>query len=767
MYRQDGNASATQHPHHLSATTPSSSFSQTAFPSPLFAVDADLQTTPQQPRASHNETLRQPSPDQRASTGQPQGLMQPPSTVSPQIRRATPMQSASGQPYGRSLPSRDVTANSIADAYVQFILYCNPQFDANTDTELLRSTFNSPPKSEEKEFETYRLWELLQKLEAKEIKTWSQLALDLGVEPPDVSKGQSAQKVQQYSVRLKRWLRAMHLDSFFEYLLGRQHVYFTDLPPPDDPYPEGGRDGVMIEEDLAVRSLDPSFKPKRGRKRKSDVDHNANSEADSGTKRQRRGVYGESMSAYPASAHPDGRRGDPWAQNYDRWANRAETPQTAAAATAPSHLRWKLQDGSQDVSTPHPMTALPTSMSAHIDAALNANDGKSSTRKRRRHYPAISSAWPSSSTPGGKLKGRPSASRNVQDGPYNTFPADPANERMSASANTMTPEPAHTIDGRFTASMPPPDLRRQSEGRPGKLSLQVPQHQGNPVVRLPTPPAPRVLVNGESDDSHGRSIAQPARQRVMEEMQPDDREIPGFAFEALKRILTSDLLRADLIGRRNRLSGEEAKRLADAILQRLGIPREDTDLPKDDIARLTAASWLGLGEQLNVPLGPATGSPKKITVTRFRTDAEGYEEIVSASHDADGEDVREIFDLSWTVSMAGCTGSFTLNGLNLSQRREADTEDPHDRMLRKFMADAKALRLRDAAGDHLTRAMREVGEPNAGFLGLGHDDESAGGAGPADWKAKYQALEFSARMAYGEMGRLKEEVLQRVLDVLL
>ncbi|KAF2767512.1 hypothetical protein EJ03DRAFT_276019 [Teratosphaeria nubilosa] len=677
------------------------------------------------------------------------------------------MQNSSGQPYGRSLPSRDVTADNIADAYVQFILYCNPQFDADVETGLLRSSFNSPPKSEDKEFDTYRLWELLQKFESKEIKTWGQLALDLGVEPPDVGKGQSAQKVQQYSVRLKRWMRAMHLDAFFEFLFGKQHVYFTDLPPPDDPYPEGGRDGVVIEEDLALRALDPSFKPKRGRRRNSDADQNADGPADSGRKRQRVGRYGESMSAYPASAHPDGHRGDSWAQNYSGWDDRAGAPQTAVAATAPSNLRWKLQDGSQKMSTPHPMTAQQTSMSAHIDAAFDANDGKPSIKKRRRHYPALSSAWPSSNTPGGKLRGRPPASRNVQDGPYNTFPADPANERMSGSANTMTPEPAHVMDGRFTASMPPPNIRRQSEGRPGKLSLQVPQHQGNPVVRLATPPAPRVLVNGESDDSDGRSIAQSARQRVMEEMQPDDREIPGFAFEALKRILTSDLLRADLIGRRNRLSGEEAKRLADAILQRLGIPREDTDLPKDDIARLTAASWLGLGEQLNVPLGPATGSPKKITVTRFRTDAEGYEEIVSASPDTEGEDVREIFDLSWTVSMAGCTGSFTLNGLNLSQRREANTEDPHDKMLRKFMAEAKELRLRDAEGDHLTRAMREVGEPNAGFLGLGHDDETADGAGPADWKAKYQALEFSARMAYGEMGRLKEEVLQRVLDVLL
>ena len=70
------------------------------------------------------------------------------------------------------------------------------------------------------------------------------------------------------------------------------------------------------------------------------------------------------------------------------------------------------------------------------------------------------------------------------------------------------------------------------------------------------------------------------RQRVAENLQPADREMPGFAFEALKRVLTNDLLRADLVGRQKRLTGEEAKRLADAVLQRLGVPRQDTEESK-------------------------------------------------------------------------------------------------------------------------------------------------------------------------------------------
>lgn len=103
----------------------------------------------------------------------------------------------------RGLPSRQVTDETIDDAFVSFILYCNPAIPFDTDTTELRKIFRVPPKSDGKNFSTFTLFELIRKLELKEIKTWAQLALDLGVEPPALDKGQSAQKVQQYAVRLK------------------------------------------------------------------------------------------------------------------------------------------------------------------------------------------------------------------------------------------------------------------------------------------------------------------------------------------------------------------------------------------------------------------------------------------------------------------------------------------------------------------------------------------------------------------------------------
>jgi hypothetical protein len=101
------------------------------------------------------------------------------------------------------LPSREVTADTIEDAYVDFILHCNPAVPPDADSAALREAFRTPPKSGGKSFSTFHLFELIRQLEAKELKTWAELALKLGVEPPDQDKGQSSQKIQQYAVRLK------------------------------------------------------------------------------------------------------------------------------------------------------------------------------------------------------------------------------------------------------------------------------------------------------------------------------------------------------------------------------------------------------------------------------------------------------------------------------------------------------------------------------------------------------------------------------------
>lgn len=125
---------------------------------------------------------------------------QPVFTASPTATRNVVPRSPSARPM---LPPRNVTSATFEETYVQFILYCNPAVPPDTDTAALRDAFQTPPKSGGKTFNTFHLFELIKQLEAKELKTWAELALKLGVEPPDQDKGQSSQKIQQYAVRLK------------------------------------------------------------------------------------------------------------------------------------------------------------------------------------------------------------------------------------------------------------------------------------------------------------------------------------------------------------------------------------------------------------------------------------------------------------------------------------------------------------------------------------------------------------------------------------
>lgn len=121
-------------------------------------------------------------------------------SVSPAPQHGTQRLAPAFTPQDRSLPSKDVTDETIDDAYVAFILYCNPSVPLDTDTTELRKVFRQPPKSDGKTFNVFHLMELIEKFERKDIKTWTKLAIELGVERTAES---SAQKVQQYAVRLK------------------------------------------------------------------------------------------------------------------------------------------------------------------------------------------------------------------------------------------------------------------------------------------------------------------------------------------------------------------------------------------------------------------------------------------------------------------------------------------------------------------------------------------------------------------------------------
>ncbi|KAL9076058.1 MAG: hypothetical protein Q9157_003786 [Trypethelium eluteriae] len=468
-------------------------------------------------------------------------------------------------PQDRKLPSKDVSDETIDDAYSEFILYCNPSFPPNADTTELRKAFRAPPKSDGKSFNIFNLFELIRKYNNKDIKTWTQLALELGVEPPSTEKGQSTQKVQQYSVRLKRWMRAMHVDAFFEFLLDKPHVYYTHIPPADMPRPENGRDGVILEEDLAIRAIDPSYRPKRGRRKLDEQEDENERTMTPAIARRPNTEAGFSPhpfsaqpmsafppSAYPVSAHPDD--GDRYTITQDQWPGSAVTPHPASqnpntklltphsaiTASTPQHLRWRFhnQNANDGPQSAHPLSAQPMSAVTPTtglppDSALDEPQSAvtptaDKPRKRRRHGPAVSSAWSSSThTPSGKLRGRPPSNRSVRDGPFVTFPANPQRDEAPTidlrtsetplaerpEVGAMNPPPASAIE---TEHDPFSEQQRQASeqitsaggsGTPAsagpsgraKLSLQVPRHTGGPVQQISGPQPPTLLVNGDPE----------------------------------------------------------------------------------------------------------------------------------------------------------------------------------------------------------------------------------------------------------------------------
>ncbi|KAJ5787690.1 hypothetical protein N7457_002680 [Penicillium paradoxum] len=505
--------------------------------------------------------------------------------------RHQPMKDSTDQADSRVLPSRDITDETIDDAYVSFILYCNPNVPSSVDTSELRKTFRCLPRSDGKSFNIFTLYGLIRRrLQNEELKTWIQLAIELGVEPPCLEKKQSTQKVQQYTVRLKRWMRAMHIDAFFEYCMGLPHVYYTQLPP-SGPFVSESRDGVALEEDLALRALVPQWKPKRGRKRVED----RYAEEDKIVKRpqldtsvgalQQGSFQPHSVtfpqSAIPFSAFPDDMESnDPW------MAATSSFPNGSGSEQQGQDLRWRLPErdtspSSYPQSAIVPRNSLPSDvlMSAEPRSAVTPSTGEKS-RSRRRHGPAVSSAWPNSNgLSTGKGRGRP-PNKGSSSGSFSTFQINPSRE-SSQAPHTDTQPLAHSLDTNTSQPFQTPPYNQTptpiAQGRPNKLQLQVPQHSGAPV-RLATPP--RLVVNGingavvagsegsissrqhPTTDTSNNSIPS----QTSSSGPNNAKTVPNPSIDEIVQALSAELLRARLTGRAAALSPDEASSLASAIV---------------------------------------------------------------------------------------------------------------------------------------------------------------------------------------------------------
>lgn len=218
---------------------------------------------------------------------------------------------------------------------------------------------------------------------------------------------------------------------FLSFLLNKAHVYWTQVPSVNDSA-EFGRDGVAAEEDLALRALLPETRPKRGRRKAEDREEDGDlgkspsqrPRLDSPTLSEDFMIARASLLAEnntPATAHPG------FHQSFDD--RIVPFSATDPRAPYPNAFRWGAPDDAQTPMTAYPRSAITPSS----DRSQLWNDGSRSAitpnkaRSRRRHGPAVSSAWPSNgaTSSSGKLRGRPPSNRSVTDGPFSTFPANP------------------------------------------------------------------------------------------------------------------------------------------------------------------------------------------------------------------------------------------------------------------------------------------------------------------------------------------------------
>ncbi|EGD87911.1 hypothetical protein H112_04386 [Trichophyton rubrum D6] len=708
-----------------------------------------LQPSPRDPRSA---ILSRRSPSAAS--------MSPPVSVLSQERQNERLPST--EP--RSLPSRDITNATIDDAYVEFILYCNPTIPSSTNTSELRRMFRSPPRSEGKNFCTFMLWELIQKLNRKELKTWIQLAIELGVEPPSVEKKQSTQKVQQYAVRLKRWMRAMHIDAFFEYCLGHQHPYYTKVHPLTE-QEEECRDGVPRDEDLALRALVPEWKPKRGRKRVDDICVDPkqqkrtrlyttpNSGIEGGYHTDETPQSSMPWSAYPDSAeHPPGGWPPGPATHLDSTKNphRMGTPerpidvQTAASGWSfPIHRSPPFRYPQSAVTPRHrDLDALFSNepQSAITPSSVDRVGGK------RRGRPTVSSAWLGNSPSAGKSRGRPmhpetpssSLSMAVTSHPDirpndTTFPTEPPNSATPASNEAAMATPLGPNTG---AAQP---LRNYAPSRPTKLHLQVPKSAGTPI-RLATPPL--LLVNGQN----GSGGNPDATRTHSGEVPQNTNEVSSpfsLTLEQVDDALSREIQGATLFGRTTPLSPAESRAIAHATIQQIKAQCHP-DAPPSTVASYCVFS-LGLGHRL----GLACKAPDQM---KIRIEPGMSDDTIRVHCPPDGptsNDPSGSFSISYTLSYdfsptPGVTSQVSIRGnapsqMTLGEDSTAQYGHGHYRH-----------------GDQRTATGIEEG--------LSDDEASLDmGMTARDWKQRYLLLRQQTRKKDAALLKYKKQILEAVM----
>ncbi|WEW56378.1 hypothetical protein PRK78_001821 [Emydomyces testavorans] len=590
-------------PDLLRNNPPSGSLSQEPFRSamspPIYRRSTPRSFQPS-PRIPRSESIRR---------SQSAASMSPPVSVSSQMRNGELLQSIES----RSLPSRNINDATIDDAYVDFIFYCNPGVPTATNTSELRRMFRSPPRSDGKSFSIYTLWQLVQKLNRKELKTWIQLAIELGVEPPSVEKKQSTQKVQQYAVRLKRWMRAMHVDAFFDYCFGKQHAYYSNLRISNDQDGDS-RDDVPREEDLALRALFPEWKPKKGRKKALDESKNA--------KRQRLdtrnlGADNNSHSYVSWSAIPDDfEHHEGWATN-SVFSTGSQTEHQRHIGPPAGDQRWEFPGAQRLSPLRYPQSAVTPRSRNHNElfereprSAITPNSAYKILYKRRKDQ-STASPWVSSRSLPPNEAGSQSLEGAAKADPGVAFYPPMTMAYGTPSAHVSSDEVGLDRVGQGTTGNIPQDsagsfASPNAAPRPIKLQLQVPKGSPRAPIRLATP---QLLVNGEfchpSASTERQAVSEATHQQIQNShdvdrgpfMPANNQNIPpaSLSLDNVSRMFSFEIQNGRTLGSAPSLTDMEAGAIADAIIKQISSQCAPS-CPSDMVA-LYCAVCLGLGHQ--------------------------------------------------------------------------------------------------------------------------------------------------------------------------
>jgi len=534
----------------------------------------------------------------------------------------------------------------------------------------------------------------------------------------------------------------MHIDAFFEYCLGKAHSYYTQIPQAG---PEEIRDGVPLEEDLALRALHPENRPKRGRRKtedrndesEKDLPASKRQQIDSSTPTTADAVsamehFHNSLFPGPHSAVGPGPDADAMERYLggevtpDPWSATAVAIAGAGGSSSGQQFRWRAF--SKEATTPHPTSAPILSLDTPTDEIMTptiTTPMSAKPRSRRRHGPAVSSAWPSSGNPlTGKLRGRPPSNRSVRDGPFSTFPVNPSGKSgvtidLGAGA-TGTPTSTPIV-----TSNPQQFPLIQQSSRPSGLHLQVPPRKPS-TVTMASPIAPRQI--------NGANLLK-----------------PDSAVEDLERVFAANLLQGSMVD----LSVDDAKYIArKAIADLRRAPREGLS-----ISGMPALSTLKLllGCEANSSALFKDFKIQKIPSTRGSGSMLRSVESVSATLGK--------FKLSWRIEIGSLKGDFSqvvclgmmsgkfgqnedLIGTDEEEEEEEEEENDDD--------EGVYDRFEFPSGNTTSRGRRGN---RRDVIDDGHDPSG----NEFDWRQKYFEMEKRLREKENEIAIIKRKVLHAVM----